>query len=101
MKYVGQTGRTFRTRYREHIQDIKYNKNNSKYAPHILKTGYTYGPINKIMKILHIEKKSQNLNTLEKFEIYKLTKNKRHLNDVHRSTINPIFDIILTTYPHT
>jgi hypothetical protein len=41
------------------------------------------------------------INTLEKFEIYKLTKNKRHLNDVHTSTINPIFDIILTTYPHT
>jgi hypothetical protein len=27
LKYVGQTGRTFRTRYRDHIREIKTNEN--------------------------------------------------------------------------
>jgi hypothetical protein len=76
MKYIGQTGRNFRTRFKEHIRDIRFNKDNSKFAQHILNTQHKYGPINKTMDILHIEKKSQKLNTLERFEIYKLTKEK-------------------------
>jgi hypothetical protein len=48
-----------------------------------------------MMDILHIEKKSQKLNTLERFEIYKLTKEKTQLNDAHTLISNPIFDTIL------
>jgi hypothetical protein len=39
--------------YVEHIQAIKANKQNSKYAQHILDTGYTYGIINETLEILH------------------------------------------------
>jgi hypothetical protein len=35
-KYIGQTGRNFQTRYREHIHAIRSNNSNSKYAQHIL-----------------------------------------------------------------
>jgi hypothetical protein len=31
-RYVGQTGRTFKTRFKEHIRDIKNNGQNSKFA---------------------------------------------------------------------
>jgi hypothetical protein len=31
LKYIGQTGRTFRIKYREHTHDTKTNKQNSKY----------------------------------------------------------------------
>jgi hypothetical protein len=34
--YVGQTGRSFKTRYEEHISDIRHNKEKSKYALHML-----------------------------------------------------------------
>jgi hypothetical protein len=57
MKYLGQTGRTFRARFKEHIQDIKNNKSNSKFEQLILDTGHAYNTIDQTMKVLHIEKK--------------------------------------------
>jgi hypothetical protein len=53
LKYIGQMGRTFKVRYSEHIHSIKTNKQNSKYAEHILDTGHTYGTIKKILEVLH------------------------------------------------
>ena len=38
-QYVGQTGRSFRTRYREHLRDFKYNSGNSKYEQHLIEKG--------------------------------------------------------------
>lgn len=95
LKYVGQTGRTFKIRFNEHMHDIKYNKYNSKYAQHILDTGHQYGTINQTMDILHIANKGQKLNTLEKFEIYKLKLDGLHLNDACTVTQNPIFDTLI------
>jgi hypothetical protein len=42
LKYVGQTGRTFNALYKEHIQVVRTNNNNSGYSNHILNTGRTY-----------------------------------------------------------
>jgi hypothetical protein len=36
MKYIGQTVRSFLTRYQEHFRDYKYNNDNLKYAQHLL-----------------------------------------------------------------
>ena len=36
MRYIGQTGRPFRTRYQEHLRDFKYNNYKSKFAQHLL-----------------------------------------------------------------
>jgi hypothetical protein len=36
--YVGLTGRNFNSRFLEHIHDIRYNKDKSKYAKHIFVT---------------------------------------------------------------
>jgi hypothetical protein len=46
------------------------------------------------MKILHIEKKGQKLNTLEKY-IYNTTKKVLQLNDTFTDIHNPIFDILI------
>jgi hypothetical protein len=71
LKYVGQTGRIFKVRYKEHIQAIKTkDKKNSNYAQHILDTEYTNGTAYQTLEILHTEKKGQSLNTLERFQIY-------------------------------
>jgi hypothetical protein len=52
LKYVGQTERTFKTRYKEHIHDIKSDNSNSRYSNHILNTGHTYGTIVDTMEII-------------------------------------------------
>jgi hypothetical protein len=45
LQYIGQTGPSFTTRYKEHIRAIKYNKEASGYARHILNSGHSYGNI--------------------------------------------------------
>jgi hypothetical protein len=74
LKYVGQTGRTFRTRNKDYIRGIKRNGNTSEYAQHILDTAHNYESIEETMKILHVAKKSKMLDTLENCYIYKITK---------------------------
>jgi hypothetical protein len=83
LKYVGQTGRTFRTRYKEHIRGIKTNGQKSKFGQHILDATHNYDTIEKTIEILHIEKKGRMLNPLESYQIYELTKqltNERSFN---------------------
>jgi hypothetical protein len=69
LKYIGQTGRTFQTRYKEQIQAIRNNNSNSGYSNHILNTERTYGSITDIMKVIIIQKKGKHLNTQEKYHI--------------------------------
>jgi hypothetical protein len=45
LKYIGQMGWTFYTRYKEHIQAVLNNNGNSEYSYHILNTGHEYGSI--------------------------------------------------------
>jgi hypothetical protein len=83
LKYVGQTGRIFCTRYKEYIQAIRNDNSNSGYSNHILNTGYTYGSINNTMDIIKTEKEGKNRNTLEKYHIYKISKNRLQMNDIY------------------
>jgi hypothetical protein len=41
LKYVGQTGRTFCTRYTEYVQAIRNNRSNAGFSQHILNTGHS------------------------------------------------------------
>jgi hypothetical protein len=96
LKYIGQTGRTFKARYREHINAIKVNKQqHSKFVQYILEITHTYDTIDRTMKVLHIEKKEQKLNTLEKYHIYNTTKKGPQLNDTFTNMDNPIFDVLI------
>jgi hypothetical protein len=72
-KYMGQTGRMFKTRFKEHIRDIKNNGQNSKFAQHILDTKHEYKTMKQAVKILHIEKKGQMLDTYERLHIYEIS----------------------------
>jgi hypothetical protein len=98
LKYIGQTGRNFRTRFKEHIHLIRTNKTTSKYAQDMLETGYTYGKIEDTLNILHHENKGPLMNTWEQFYIHRLTKSNIKLNDAYTDTHNPIFDLIITHY---
>jgi hypothetical protein len=52
LRYIGQTGRAFHTRYKENIQAIRSNNGNAGYSNHILNTGHTYGSITGTMDII-------------------------------------------------
>jgi hypothetical protein len=97
-KYIGQTGRNFKTRYKEHIQSVSSNNPNSKYSQHILDTQHTYGPITDIMEVLQFEKKGKLMNAWERFHIYKLSKDNLQMNDTYTDTHNPIFKLLNSHY---
>jgi hypothetical protein len=97
-KYVGQTGRNFRTRFKEHMHAIKSNKTTSKYVQHILESGHTYGKIEDTLNILHHKNKGSIMNSWEQSHIHRLTKNNLQLNDAYTDTWNPIFDLMITLY---
>jgi hypothetical protein len=74
LKYVGQTGRTFNVRYKEHIHALRSNSGNSEYSNHILNTGHTYGTITDTMDVIRTGRKGRHLNTFEKYHIYRISK---------------------------
>ncbi|KAJ4437035.1 hypothetical protein ANN_17169, partial [Periplaneta americana] len=82
----GQTDRSFQTRYKEHITVITKLQNTSTYAEHITNANHTYRDINTDMEILHIQPKSQKLNTLEQYETYRHTKT--HPNEILNIKLN-------------
>jgi hypothetical protein len=69
-RYMGQTGRNFRTRFKEHIHAIKTSKTTSKYAQHILETGHIYGKIEDTLNVLHHENNGSIMNSWEQFRIH-------------------------------
>jgi len=74
-KYVGQTGRSFNQRYKEHVHDFKFNTRKFSFATHLLENNHSMGPINEIMTVLFTTKKGKFMDTAEKFHIYKETRN--------------------------
>jgi hypothetical protein len=93
--YIGQTGRSFHTRFKEHIRDIKHNVEKSKYATHILVENHEYGPIQDVMKVLKVEKKGRHLDIYEKLYIYKAAKNGQIINKQHNEQNNALFDLLV------
>jgi hypothetical protein len=81
LKYIGQTGINFRTRFKEHIHAIRTNKTTSEYAQHILETGHSYGNTEDTLNILHHENKGPLMNACEQYHIHRLTKDNIQLND--------------------
>jgi hypothetical protein len=69
--YIGQTGRSFKVRYSEHVQAIRTNTEKKGYSHHILNMGHSYGSSENSLEILNIQEKGPYLSTLEKFHIYR------------------------------
>jgi hypothetical protein len=97
-KYVGQTGRIFNVRYKEHIHAIRSNNSNSRYSNHILNTGHTYGTITDTMDVIRTGRKGRHLSTLEKYHIYRISRNNLDMNDTHIEAYNPIFQTVHELY---
>jgi len=64
--YIGQTGRSFKSRFREHIQALKSNNSTtlkSNFAVHLLTQNHTYKNIEENLNIIEILHKSQLMNS--------------------------------------
>jgi hypothetical protein len=92
--YVGQTGRQFSARYREHLTTFHKKNNSLNYAKHLNEADHSFGPIHDIMEILHYQGKEGHLNTVEKFHIYAEFAANNQLSDPQTHSPNTIFDIL-------
>jgi hypothetical protein len=92
LKYIGQAGRTFNVRYKEHINAISNNNRDSRYSNHMPST---YGnTITLAMDILIIGEKGKHSNALENYNNYKISSDNLLMNDTYNETINPIFQTL-------
>jgi hypothetical protein len=78
--YVGQTGRSFSVRFREHFWDYKYANSKSKFVEHLLNHHHSFGPMHTTMDILHLTSKGTMVNkqkhstsTVKQIEIIRST----------------------------
>jgi hypothetical protein len=53
MKYIGQTGRSFQTRFQQHFHDYKYANNKSKLTHNLFDNRHSIGPKEDIMDITY------------------------------------------------
>jgi hypothetical protein len=60
---------------------VKNCNSNSKCAQILLENKHEFLPINEIMNVLHVLKKSNHTNTLEKYYIYLETKGEYQINN--------------------
>lgn len=67
---MGQTGRSFRTRFNEHRKEIDNPPFKTAFSEHLSESHHTC-EFNKDFEILHLENKSRKLNLLESIEIKK------------------------------
>jgi hypothetical protein len=96
--YIGQTGRNFKQKYKEHINDIRQHKEKSGYSQHILNTNHRYGTIDNKMKTLYRGKKGRLLNTVEQFYIYINKKQNSLLNYIYSDNYTPS---MIPFFPYT
>jgi hypothetical protein len=93
-KYLGQTGRPFRTRFKERLLSYKQQNRNSKFSQH-LEYHHSIGPIEQIMDVVQVVNKGTFMNVLEKFCIYEETYKKNQLSCKSTVSYNRIFETIV------
>lgn len=71
MMYIGQTGRSFKKRFSEHLPKPSLQTQKSRFAEHLVVNNHNVSDISTNLDILHKCKKSQLMNTLEEMEIYR------------------------------
>jgi endo-alpha-1,4-polygalactosaminidase (GH114 family) len=67
----------------------------SSFATHLLDNNHSIGPIENIMGIIQTAKKGRYMDTVEKFYIFKETKNNNQINDKNTIKPNAIFEALL------
>jgi hypothetical protein len=65
--YIGQTGRNFKTRYKEHIRHIKIKRDSTGCAEHILNAGHSCVPMEDTMEIIKVINKGSTSDIIERY----------------------------------
>jgi hypothetical protein len=92
--HLAQTGRNFKTRFKEHISDIMHNREKNGYSQRILTTEHERAKDINSLEVMEVQPKSQYLNTLEKYHIYKHRRISVTFNELQYDMYNPIFELI-------
>ena len=88
--YIGQTGRTFRERIREHFRSYFNQDDGSNYANHLIDFNHRF---NNKYSILHQENKGAKLNLLETIEINRLKYRNILLNNQVDLNCSPLLNL--------
>jgi len=92
--YIGQTGREFKTRFKEHIRAITRPDRDSKFAEHIINSNHTYVGMRENMSIIKHCRKGKRLSRWEEVNIYKHYRENRSslLNEKVGLKHNPLYE---------
>jgi hypothetical protein len=95
MSYIGQTRRSLKERYDEHIRDIKHKIPESAFAKHIRNRKHEYGPtINDTMTLLKHIKDTTLLTPYEQLYIQSYSHNSQLIPEQQKFKDNPMYQLI-------
>ena len=100
--YIGQTGRSFLVRYKEHLPKYEINNQKSKFAQHVINDKQTHEnfepSFEEDVEILHHCIKGRMMDIMEEYEIYSAIKNNNDkiLNDKLIFKYNSLFELALS-----
>jgi len=102
LSYVGQTSRSLKIRYQEHIRYKRSNNPHSAYAQHILRNQHEYGTMNNLMTLLKPLNSPNVLNPYEQFYIQTLQREGKLIPEQCQGYPNPLFELTIhpTHTPH-
>jgi hypothetical protein len=97
--HVWQRRRNLTTRYKEHIRNIRFNKEKSAFAQHILGQGHQYRPMEHIMDMIEYARKGNIMNIKGNYYIYQF----KQLNELieeqkgikGNDSQNSTFDVVI------
>lgn len=92
--YLGQTGRPFLKRFKEHLPKNNIEKTHSNFARHLMMSNHNYVNFKTNFEALHICKNGRYMNAIEEFEIYRAFKNNANciLNEQLNFQSNVLYD---------
>ena len=94
--YIGQTGRAFKKRFKEHLPKKDPSRITSNYARHLVDNNHNYTDFASNFQPLHMCKKGRYMSAVEEFEIYKAFKEtntqKVLLNEQLQFQSNSLYD---------
>jgi hypothetical protein len=95
--YFGRGAETISIYLFQETWAFRNNNQTYSFAKHLNDTAHSFGPMNKIMQILHCHKKGPHLNTIERFHIHTESIANNKLNDDHNIFPKAIFDVLSRT----
>ena len=95
--YIGQTGISTDTRYKEHIRYIRTNNPQSTFAMHILNNRHEYGTQERIMELIKTCTKGKLMNCWESMYIQEYHRKGHLITEQQTPEHNLLFDQIITT----